>query len=124
LIVTKADKNGKLLPSLPFLFNAAKKLGSKQVELAILDSPENPTFNKEISAFAPLSKIHCFPKNDELTIEEASENIKNIMSPQITHVLAAHNSVCKDLIPRLAGKLDIQPITDIIHIEVFFYKKA
>ena len=121
MIVSSAQANGKLRPDLPFLFNAAKKLGSAHNEVALFCSNKAAAeeYRKEIASFAAPAKIHLLNSPTGLTIDTASDMVHKIMGKTnaFTHILAPHYSFCKDLIPRLAGKLDIQPITDVISIQ-------
>jgi len=115
--MSSTQSNGKLSPDLPFLFNAAKKLGSTHSELLLLNTTKETNHKSEVATFASPAKIHNLSLPSLFTIEEIINTIINFL-PNFTHILAPHSSFYKDLIPRIAGKLDIQPITDITAIDV------
>lgn len=117
--MSSVQPNGKLSSDLPFLFNAAKKLGSTTNELILFNSTQEANYKGEVATFASPTKIHNIPLPSKYTIDEISSTIFDLVSKNFTHSLAPHSSFYKDLIPRVAGKLDVQPITDVTAITVF-----
>jgi electron transfer flavoprotein alpha subunit len=115
--MSSTQPNGKLSPDLPFLFNAAKKLGSTHNELLLLNTSKETNYKSEIATFASPAKVYNLSLPSLFTIEEITNTLISLL-PNFTHALAPNSSFYKDLIPRIAGKLDMQPITDIIAIDV------
>ena len=103
---------------MPFLFNAAKKLGSTNNEVLLFNGSKDANYKSEIGTFASPSKVHILPSTKNFTIDEACNTTATLISKNFTHVLATHTLFFRDLIPRIAGKLDLQPITDITAITV------
>ncbi|KKB76641.1 hypothetical protein VW35_17925 [Devosia soli] len=102
--------NGALSPATARLVAAASELGA----VDILVVAENPA---PIAAEA--AKIAGVHQVITVTAPETAETITNSLenlAQRYRNVTASASSVGKDVIPRLAAKLDIQPVTDIVEI--------
>lgn len=103
---------------MPFLFNAANKLGSSHSELLLLNATQKGDYRSEVATFASPGKIYSLPLPPAFNIEQLTDSVSALLSNNFTHVLAPHTAFYKDLIPRIAGKYDMQPLTDITAINV------
>jgi len=102
--------NGTLSPATARLVAAASELGA--VDLLVV--AENPA---PIAAEA--AKVAGIQKVITVTAAATAETITNsleTLSQRYRVVTASASSVGKDVIPRLAAKLDIQPVTDVVEI--------
>lgn len=110
LLLAEHD-NGKLSPATARLVAAASQLG----EVDLLVVAENPAAIAEAaSTIANVRKVlvvagHSTADALALTLESCAQRYQSVS--------ASASSVGKDVIPRLAAKLDIQPVTDIVAIE-------
>lgn len=102
--------NGKLSPTTARLVAAASQLGP--VDLLVV--AENPAAIAEAaSTLANVRKVLVAqgPETADalaLTLESCAQRYQSVS--------ASASSVGKDVIPRLAAKLDIQPVTDVVAI--------
>lgn len=92
-----------------------------RIELLLLNGTKGTDYKPQLAAL-PLKSLHVVPCETPKTgptADEASEIIcKLVRDRGFTHVLSSHAGLCKDAVPRAAGKLDVQPITDVIAINV------
>jgi electron transfer flavoprotein alpha subunit len=102
--------NGVLSPATARLVAAAGQLGP----VDILVIAENPSaIAAEAAKIAGVQKVIAVTG---ATTAEAITNVLESLAHGYLNVAASASSVGKDVIPRLAAKLDIQPVTDIIEI--------
>ncbi|KQT49514.1 electron transfer flavoprotein subunit beta [Devosia sp. Leaf420] len=102
--------NGVLSPATARLVAASSALGV----VDILVVAENPA-----SIAAEAAKIAGVQKVITVTATPIAETITNSLenlAQRYRNVVASASSVGKDVIPRLAAKLDIQPVTDVVEI--------
>ncbi|MDV3251818.1 electron transfer flavoprotein subunit alpha/FixB family protein [Devosia sp. BK] len=102
--------NGVLSPATARLVAASSALGV----VDILVVAENPA-----SIAAEAAKIAGVQKVITVTATPIAETITNSLedlTQRYRNVVASASSVGKDVIPRLAAKLDIQPVTDVVEI--------
>jgi len=92
----------------------------KCIELLLFNARQGVDYRSQLASLPPLNKIYMHSASTNLTADEAGNTISGLLSStkKFTHVLAGHSSFGKDVIPWLAGKLEVQPITDIIAINV------
>jgi electron transfer flavoprotein alpha subunit len=116
LVVAEAAK-GKLIPGTLAAITAAAKCGFPVTAIIAGDN------TKEIAA--ELSKVNGVanvltltnPALANVTAADVVPSLLNIIKEEkFTHVLAASTAQGRDIIPRLAGKLDVMPISDIMDV--------
>ncbi|QCE35157.1 electron transfer flavoprotein subunit alpha/FixB family protein [Acetobacteraceae bacterium] len=107
-LVLIQTENQKILSSSLSALAAAKKLGG--IIDAFFLGEDSKTL---ISDLKGISKAYLAPNH--LLEGQIAEILKNLSS-DYTHFFAAGTSEGKNILPRLAGLLDIQPITEITDI--------
>jgi electron transfer flavoprotein alpha subunit len=114
-ILVLADHDlGNLAPSIARVVAGAEKLGGVDV-LVAGEGVENVA--TEASQLAGVVKVRI-AQGAALatpTAEALTALLAEIAEPY-THIIAASGAVGRDVIPRLAAKLDLQPVTDVIAI--------
>ncbi|SFV36497.1 electron transfer flavoprotein alpha subunit [Devosia crocina] len=109
LLLADHDK-GELSPSTARLVAAVSAFGPIDV-MVVADNPDAIAANA--AALAGVSKVLT------VTAQNTSESVTNALlsaAGRYQYVIASAASVGKDVVPRLAAALDIQPVTDIIEI--------
>lgn len=117
LLVVDQDDEGNIHPHFSRLIGAALKLkvsASTEITIDVVVFNILPQASlDQISSF-PVSKVMIM-KLAEPSAEALCESIKDCLH-SYTHVITVSSTFSKDWLPRLAGVLAIQPITDIISI--------
>ena len=96
--------------------NAAQQIGPNVDALVIGSDCE--AVSSKLSAFKDVNKI--FVLDDAKYINPIAENISEIImnvAENYTHILAPASTFGKNIMPRVAAKLDVAQISDIIKIE-------
>lgn len=107
LVLADLD-NGQLSPATARVVAAASQLGA--VDLLVLDA----------AASAAAANLQSVAKviSASVTLEaKAVASLLETLAGNYTCIVASASSLGKDVMPRLAAKLDIQPVTDIVAIE-------
>jgi electron transfer flavoprotein alpha subunit len=107
LVLADLD-NGQLSPATARVVAAASQLGA--VDLLVLDA----------TASAAAANLHSVAKviSARVTLEaKAVASLLQGLAANYSYIVASASSLGKDVMPRLAAKLDIQPVTDIVAIE-------
>jgi len=117
LVVIEHDGQ-KVLPVSRHALTAAKKVGGDIA--CLVAGPEVGSVAKEVAAIQGLSKV--------LVVQ--NEDYKGFMPERLTpllmaaqdqfkfsHILAGASAFSRGLLPRLAAKLDVSPISDIIDVK-------
>ncbi|MBJ6989057.1 MULTISPECIES: electron transfer flavoprotein subunit alpha/FixB family protein [unclassified Devosia] len=107
LVLADLD-NTQLSPATARVVGAAAQLGA--VDLLVLD----PAATSAASALQGVAKVISAAVPLEA---KAIAALLESLAPHYDYIVASASSVGKDVMPRLAAKLDIQPVTDIIAIE-------
>ncbi|MBK1794616.1 electron transfer flavoprotein subunit alpha/FixB family protein [Devosia sp. WQ 349] len=107
LVLADLD-NTQLSPATARVVGAAAQLGA--VDLLVLD----PAATSAASALQGVAKVISAAVPLEA---KAIAALLESLAPNYDYIVASASSVGKDVMPRLAAKLDIQPVTDIIAIE-------
>jgi electron transfer flavoprotein alpha subunit len=68
----------------------------------------------QASSLADVARVRTAP-NVELTAETLTPLLA-ALAPEYSHIVAVSGAVGRDVIPRLAAKLDLMPVTDVIAI--------
>ncbi|QCE33316.1 electron transfer flavoprotein subunit alpha/FixB family protein [Acetobacteraceae bacterium] len=107
-LVLIQTENQKILPASLSALTAAKKLGGEIDAVLLSDMPEEAAKN-----LFGIGKVYLLPQD---ILEGSSAEILKKISQDYTHILAAGTSEAKNILPRLAGLLDVQPITEVTDI--------
>ncbi len=108
LVLAEVD-NGLLSPATARIVNAAAQLGP--VDLLVLGSRE------AADAAASLEGVTKVLFNANSLLADSVVALMSELAIGYPYLVAGASSVGKDVIPRLAARLDIQPVTDIVAIE-------
>jgi electron transfer flavoprotein alpha subunit len=103
---------GKLSPATARIVAAAEKLGPVDV-LVVADDAS--AIGAEAATIAGVQKVIAVSglanaPSDALTAILAAQ------APGYTHIVAAASAIGRDVIPRLAAKLDLMPLTDVVAV--------
>lgn len=109
LLLADHDK-GELSPATARLVAAASQLGP--VDLLVV--AENPDSIAAVAA--KIAGVRIVQVVKAANTAESITNCLESLAQRYQSVSASASSVGKDVIPRLAAKLDIQPVTDIVEI--------
>jgi len=110
LLLADHDK-GKLSPATARLVAAASQLGPVDL-LVVAEDAANIA-----SSAATIAGVRTVLVATAANTAESIANTLEFLAQRYQSVSASASSVGKDVIPRLAAKLDIQPVTDIVAIE-------
>ncbi len=102
--------NGALSPATARLVAAASELGAVDI-LVVAENPAD--IAAEAAKIAGVHKVITVVA--PATAETITNSLENL-AQRYRVVTASASSVGKDVIPRLAAKLDIQPVTDVVEI--------
>lgn len=112
------EHNGsQILPSSFSALAAAHQLGNPVI--GVLCGKEPQEASKAAKKLPILSKLLTITNNqyDHYPSEPTSALLAHLITNNdVSHLVAAASTVGKDLVPRVGGLLDIQPITDITKI--------
>ena len=96
--------------------NAASKLGS-EIDVLVLGSNID-NISKEISSYQHVSKVIFIDSEKfENAIAENIEPVILSLAEKYSHILAPATTFGKNVMPRVAVKLDVAQISDIVNIE-------
>ncbi|CAN7161133.1 electron transfer flavoprotein subunit alpha/FixB family protein [Devosia sp. LjRoot3] len=109
LLLADHDK-GELSPATARLVAAASQLGPVDV-LVVAENPGNIA-----ASAAQIAGVRIVQVVKAAETAESIANSLESLAQRYQSVSASASSVGKDVIPRLAAKLDIQPVTDIVEI--------
>jgi Electron transfer flavoprotein, alpha subunit len=108
LVLAEVD-NGALSPATARIVNAASQLGP--VDLLV------PGPGAAADAAAALAAVRKVLRNDSNVLADSLADVLFSLAADYEYVVSGASSTGKDVIPRLAARLDIQPVTDIVAIE-------
>jgi len=108
LVLAECDK-GALAPATARLVGAAARLGP--VDVLVAGPPAAAAAAASLAGVATV----LVTAGDGLADNLAA--LLETLAPRYTWLLGAASSLGKDVMPRLAARLDIQPVTDIVAIE-------
>jgi len=113
LILAEHDL-GTLSPAVARIVAAASELGSVEV-LVVGEGVDRVAIGA--AAIAGVARV-LVAQGPDLNGQsaEALTPLLERLAPEYTHIIAAAASVGRDVIPRLAAKLDLMPVTDIVAI--------
>lgn len=111
---------GKLNANLGSMLSAAKQLNDPQVDVLV--------HGNESSVASQLAEVQKYPNINKVLVAK-SEDLHNpygdaiarvakdiVKAQNYTNVVAASSGFGKDVVPRMGGHLDVQPITDVINV--------
>lgn len=105
---------GTLSPATARLVAAAAELGSVDVLVAGEGVDQVAIDTATIAGIARV-RVAQAPELNSQSADALAPLLKRL-APEYTHVIAAATAVGRDVIPRLAAKLDLMPVTDVIRI--------
>lgn len=108
LVLADID-NGLLSPATARIVNAASQLGP--VDLLV------PGPAGAAAAGAAIAGVNTVLRSDADNLADGLAGLLETLAPRYDYLVASASSVGKDVMPRLAARLDIQPVTDIVTIE-------
>lgn len=115
-LVIAEHTNSELLPSTLNTVAAAKSLGN---DIHVLVAGHNADSVAEAAAkVAGVAKVIAV--NDEKLEHALAENVANLtveLAEGYSHILAPATTFGKNFMPRVAAKLDVQMISDIVSVE-------
>ena len=116
ILVLAEHNNTEVKSSTLNTISAASKLGN-EIEVLVLGSNiEN--ISKEISTYQHVTKVLYMDSEKFLhTIAENIEPIIVSLADKYTHILAPATTFGKNIMPRVAVKLDVSQVSDIVNVE-------
>ena len=95
------------------------------LDLLLMNAHLGIDYLSTVSSLSGIKKAyiqHLGSNKEKYSIDQACNVVHDLIksSGGFSHIVASHNSFGKDIIPRLAGSLGVQPITDVISILVYF----
>ena len=116
ILVIAEHNNIEVKSSTLNTINAASKLGS-EIEVLVLGSNID-NISKEISYYQHVSKVIFIDSEKfENAIAENIEPVILSLAEKYSHILAPATTFGKNVMPRVAVKLDVAQISDIVNIE-------
>ena len=116
ILVIAEHNNVEVKSSTLNTISAASKLGG-EIEVLVLGSNID-NISKEISSYQHVSKvIFIDSKKFENAIAENIEPVILSLAEKYSHILAPATTFGKNVMPRVAVKLDVAQISDIVNIE-------
>ena len=116
ILVIAEHNNIEVKSSTLNTINAASKLGSEIDVLVLGSNIEN--ISKEISSYQHVSKVIFIDSEKfENAIAENIEPVILSLAEKYSHILAPATTFGKNVMPRVAVKLDVAQISDIVNIE-------
>jgi len=116
ILVIAEHNNIEVKSSTLNTINAASQLGS-EIEVLVLGSNID-NISKEISSYQYVSKVIFI--DSEKFENDIAENIEPVilsLAEKYSHILAPATTFGKNVMPRVAVKLDVAQISDIVNIE-------
>ena len=116
ILVIAEHNNIEVKSSTLNTISAASKLGS-EIDVLVLGSNID-NISKEISSYQHVSKVIFI--NSEKFENAIAENIEPVilsLAEKYSHILAPATTFGKNVMPRVAVKLDVAQISDIVNIE-------
>lgn len=110
VLVLAEHDSGRLLASTARLVAAAEQIGETDV---LIVSPESEALGAEAGRLGAVRSVLT------ATVATETENVVavlTLLAERYTHIVAAASAAGRDTIPRLAAKLDIMPVTDVVEI--------
>ena len=116
VLILAEHNNLEVKPSTLSTISAASKI-TNDIEVLVLGFKiEN--ISKEISNYQNVSKVLTLDNEKfEYAIAENIEPVIVSLADKYTHILAAANTFGKNVMPRVAVKLDVAQISDIVSVE-------
>lgn len=108
LVLAEVD-NGVLSPSTARIVQAASQLGPLDILV--------PGSAEAAAAAAALSPVRKVMRSADNALADALAEVLFSLAPGYEYVVSGASSAGKDVMPRLAARLDIQPVTDIVAID-------
>jgi len=113
------EHNGKnVLPATKHAITAAKKVGGEIS--CLVAGPEVGSVAKEVAAIQGLSKV-LVVENKDYTGFMPERLTPLLLAAQdqfkFSHIVAGASAFSRGLLPRVAAKLDVSPISDIIDVK-------
>jgi len=116
ILVIAEHNNIEVKSSTLNTINAASQLGS-EIEVLVLGSNID-NISKEISSYQYVSKVIFIDSEKfENAIAENIEPVILSLAEKYSHILAPATTFGKNVMPRVAVKLDVAQISDIVNIE-------
>ena len=116
ILVIAEHNNIEVKSSTLNTISAASKLGS-EIEVLVLGSNID-NISKEISSYQHVSKVIFIDSEKfENAIAENIEPVILSLAEKYSHILAPATTFGKNVMPRVAVKLDVAQISDIVNIE-------
>ena len=116
ILVIAEHNNIEVKSSTLNTINAASQLGS-EIEVLVLGSNID-NMSKEISSYQYVSKVIFIDSEKfENAIAENIEPVILSLAEKYSHILAPATTFGKNVMPRVAVKLDVAQISDIVNIE-------
>ena len=116
ILVLAENNNNEVKSSTLNTISAASKLGN-EIEVLVLGSNID-NISKEISTYQHVTKV-LYLDSDKF-VHPIAENIEPVivsLAEKYTHILAPATTFGKNIMPRVAVKLDVSQISDIVSVE-------
>ncbi|KAI0297120.1 DHS-like NAD/FAD-binding domain-containing protein [Russula brevipes] len=120
-LVFLEHRNGAIEPASLSALTAAQQLGGSVTGLIVGGPDQVPTVLERAKKLKGLSSIlhSTSPQYSSLVPEVVSPLLEKLLAAgsPYTHVVSAHSSSAKSLLPRIAAKLDVPAVSDIISVD-------
>ncbi|KAI0254066.1 DHS-like NAD/FAD-binding domain-containing protein [Lactifluus subvellereus] len=119
-LVLLEHKNGTIESGSLSALTAAQQLGGTVTGIVIGGPDQIPTVLEKVKKLTGLSSVlhSSAPQYSTLVPEIISPLLEKLLSSDspYTHVVSSHSSAAKSLIPRIAAKLNVPAVSDIISV--------
>lgn len=118
LLLAEHDEKGLSKATFQVATAAAKLPGSTKLDVLLMGKGAEAAA-KEAAGLKGVSRV-LFAESDQLANPVADTASQMLLSLQSSNsygaITGASSSICKEVLPRVAAKLDVQPVTDIIEV--------
>lgn len=114
LLIVEVNTSAELSPNTFQVLTAAKQLGH-EIDVLVLGSE---ALAQSLVNLQGVAQVYCVDKIEHVLAEQATAQVLALLSTQsYSHILLPASTFGKNLAPRIAAKLDVAQISDVIAIQ-------